>query len=250
MREQGRTGGSPAAEPAQVKGRDRGSGIRRRHRQRGNTLQWRLWTTSLRPLPIIGVTPSSIHTSSVFRILDPHGDNGGELKMVMRDEADLWDGQDDEDVKLETLEGAGVVRGDGAGVPDKLDAADDEGLAGDVGEAELEQDVRQVCQVGAGAERCDGGGEAGVHVHARLAGAACDGRYGPAAVGLPDRWESARECHPTASASMGERLAMAVADRRLTAQPATGPAGVDVGCPPDGGGDGILCCPRSRTRPA
>uniref|UniRef100_J3M1W3 Uncharacterized protein n=1 Tax=Oryza brachyantha TaxID=4533 RepID=J3M1W3_ORYBR len=83
--------------------------------------------------------------------------------MVMRDEADLWDGQDDEEVKLETLEGAGVVRRDGAGVPDKLAAADDEGLAVDVGEAELEEDRH----VGAGAERRDGGGEASIHVHAR-----------------------------------------------------------------------------------
>ncbi|BAS86477.1 Os03g0758250, partial [Oryza sativa Japonica Group] len=84
----------------------------------------------------------------------------------------LWDGQDDEEIEPEALEGAGVVSGDGAGVPDELAAADDEGLAGDVGDAELEEDVGEVRQVGGGAERRDGGGEAGVHVHARLPGAA------------------------------------------------------------------------------
>lgn len=64
------------------------------------------------------------------------------------------------------------MRSDGSGVPDELAAADDEGLAGDVGEAELEQDVAQVRDVGEGPERGDGGGEAGVHVEAGLAGAA------------------------------------------------------------------------------
>ena len=86
--------------------------------------------------------------------------------------ADLRNGEDDEEVEPEALGGARVVRGDGAGVPLELAAADDEGLAGDVGEAELEQDVREVPGVGAGPERGDRGGEVGVHVEAGLAGAA------------------------------------------------------------------------------
>jgi hypothetical protein len=64
------------------------------------------------------------------------------------------------------------VRGDGAGVPDELAAPDDEGLAGDVGEAELQEHVREVRHVGAGPQRRDRGGEPGVHVEAGLAGAA------------------------------------------------------------------------------
>jgi len=86
--------------------------------------------------------------------------------------ADLRDGEDDEEVEAEALDGAGVVRGDGAGVPDELAAADDEGLAGDVGEAELQEHVREVGDVGAGPERGDRGGEAGVHVEAGLPRAA------------------------------------------------------------------------------
>jgi hypothetical protein len=45
----------------------------------------------------------------------------------------------------------------------------DEGLAGDVGEAELEKDVREVPGVVAGPERGDRGGEASVHVETGLA---------------------------------------------------------------------------------
>ena len=60
--------------------------------------------------------------------------------------------------------GAGVVRGYSAAVLDELAAADNEGLGGDVGEAELEQDLREVPGVIAGPERGDHGGEAGVHV--------------------------------------------------------------------------------------
>jgi hypothetical protein len=64
----------------------------------------------------------------------------------------------DEEVEAEALDGVGVVRGDGVGVPDELAAP---------GEAELQEHVREVRDIGAGLEHGDRGSEA-VHVETGL----------------------------------------------------------------------------------
>jgi hypothetical protein len=58
------------------------------------------------------------------------------------------------------------VHGDGACAPHELATADNEGLTGDVGETELEEDVAEVCHIVVGLEHGDSCGEDDIHAQA------------------------------------------------------------------------------------